>query len=142
MVWSNDDIEYLRRNYHKQKIKDIAAHLGRKPETVYCKMTRLGIVKNCHKKKRTTKHPDGAIVLFKNYRHFYYRIKIQGHWVSYAKHIWEKANGPIPEGFVISYRDGNSMNVDMRNLVPTPLNKLKRKRYRKSFITKVLNNEI
>lgn len=31
--------------------------------------------------------------------------------------IWEKYNGPIPEGMVITFLDGNKQNFDINNLM-------------------------
>jgi hypothetical protein len=31
--------------------------------------------------------------------------------------IWEKANGPVPEGHVIIFADGNKLNLDLDNLL-------------------------
>lgn len=32
--------------------------------------------------------------------------------------LWEEANGPLPEGYVLIFRDGNKHNCDLENLVP------------------------
>ncbi len=34
----------------------------------------------------------------------------------YHRHVWEEANGPIPDGYVIHHRDGNPLNNDLGNL--------------------------
>jgi hypothetical protein len=41
-------------------------------------------------------------------------------WVKKHKYIWEQAHGPIPEGYVIRFADGNKMNVSLDNLFITP----------------------
>jgi len=33
------------------------------------------------------------------------------------RHIWEQANGPIPKGMVIAFRDGDKLNFDPGNLM-------------------------
>lgn len=32
-------------------------------------------------------------------------------------HVWEQANGPIPEGMVVAFRDGDQLNNDISNLM-------------------------
>ena len=41
----------------------------------------------------------------------------EGRW--YLKHvlIWEKENGPVPDGHVVLFRDGNKLNCQLGNLV-------------------------
>lgn len=31
--------------------------------------------------------------------------------------VWEQANGPIPEGHIITFKDGNKLNTDLENLM-------------------------
>lgn len=38
-------------------------------------------------------------------------------WVHKHKIVWEKENGPIPEGHVVSFLDGDKTNVSIDNLV-------------------------
>lgn len=37
-------------------------------------------------------------------------------WVPLHAHVWEQANGPIPEGLMVVAKDGNLKNVDLQNL--------------------------
>lgn len=37
-------------------------------------------------------------------------------WAFVHRLVWEEANGPIPDGHVIVFRDGNRTNVDLGNL--------------------------
>jgi len=37
-------------------------------------------------------------------------------WVLLQRHIWEQSKGPIPEGYIVKFADGNSMNCDIANL--------------------------
>jgi hypothetical protein len=36
-----------------------------------------------------------------------------------SKHVWlwEQENGPVPEGHVVAFKDGNPANVDVSNLI-------------------------
>lgn len=40
-------------------------------------------------------------------------------WIKKHLLIWTKANGPIPEGYVLRFADGNKMNVSLDNLFLT-----------------------
>lgn len=37
-------------------------------------------------------------------------------WRPLHNHVWELANGPIPEGLIVVAKDGNLKNVDLQNL--------------------------
>jgi hypothetical protein len=54
-----------------------------------------------------------------------------------AKHvwIWEQANGPVPEGHVVAFRDSDRMNICLENLMLVPraeLLDMNRMKYRES----------
>lgn len=38
------------------------------------------------------------------------------HWKAKHRLIWEEANGPVPEGHAIIFKDGNIRNFDLNNL--------------------------
>ena len=40
----------------------------------------------------------------------------KGKWTHYHCWVWEQANGKIPEGHVITFKDGNQMNAVLENL--------------------------
>lgn len=40
----------------------------------------------------------------------------EGNWVEYHRYLWERANGPIPKGMIVRFKDGNSMNCVVENL--------------------------
>jgi hypothetical protein len=37
-------------------------------------------------------------------------------WQLYHRYIWQQENGPIPEGYVLSFKDRNSLNCTLDNL--------------------------
>jgi hypothetical protein len=49
--------------------------------------------------------------------------------------IWEKYNGPIPDGFVIHHRDGNPLNNTLENLECVPEYEHRIKRYHQHKIS-------
>jgi len=38
-------------------------------------------------------------------------------WKQWHRFIWELVNGPVPEGYVVKFKDGNQDNVHLDNLV-------------------------
>jgi hypothetical protein len=38
-------------------------------------------------------------------------------WVKKHRYVWEQAHGPIPDGMVVRFADGNKMNVTLDNLL-------------------------
>lgn len=38
-------------------------------------------------------------------------------WIAYARWLWERDRGPVPEGMQVLHRDGDSMNDDPQNLI-------------------------
>lgn len=56
----------------------------------------------------------------------YFKVKVQGSagvptkWRRKHVVIWERANGKVPEGHVIMFKDGNPNNFDLDNLVCVP----------------------
>lgn len=45
------------------------------------------------------------------------KLKINGKTVSTHRHVWEEANGPIPEGWEVHHVDGDRFNNELSNLV-------------------------
>lgn len=41
-------------------------------------------------------------------------------WENYHKYLWEQAHGPVPEGYVVIFLDGNKQNFDLNNLMAIP----------------------
>lgn len=46
----------------------------------------------------------------------YIRISL-GKWELLSHYVWKKANGAIPHGCIIAYKDGNTMNCELDNLM-------------------------
>lgn len=49
----------------------------------------------------------------------YVKIKVAepNHWLFEHRLVWEEENGPVPEGYVVSFKDGNRLNLDVSNLM-------------------------
>ena len=45
-------------------------------------------------------------------------IKLSGRgWIPFARHLYERREGPIPEGYFVVHRDGDSLNDELDNLM-------------------------
>lgn len=49
-------------------------------------------------------------------RYKWIRISVS-RWKLLHRHTWEAANGPIPKGYNVQFKDGNTMNCELDNLV-------------------------
>lgn len=45
------------------------------------------------------------------------KAKKNVNWKQKQKLIWERANGPVPDGYFVMFADGNNRNFDLDNLV-------------------------
>lgn len=49
------------------------------------------------------------------------KVKMDGsqweRWVPLHRAVWEEHNGPVPEGMTVSFKDSNSLNCDINNLI-------------------------
>ena len=45
------------------------------------------------------------------------KIPARRNWKQIHRILWEETNGPIPEGYVIIFKDGNTDNLDLDNLM-------------------------
>lgn len=93
---------------------------GRKLSEYVDKVT-IDKIKNTTFKKgsvpHNTKH-DGAISLRcdkSGIKYFFIRIS-KAKWIPYHHHLWTEANGPIPKGHIVVFKDKNSMNCKLENL--------------------------
>ena len=62
---------------------------------------------------------DGAITLRNDKsgaKYFYIRIS-KGHWIPYHVKIYQDAYGPIPKNHIIVFKDFNTLNVNIDNLM-------------------------
>lgn len=64
-----------------------------------------------------TKH-DGCITIrYGNSRPYYYIRLAMSKWKLLHRHIWEQQKGEIPKGYIIIFKDKNSLNCDINNLM-------------------------
>lgn len=46
----------------------------------------------------------------------YVYLRIESGCVLKHRYVWEQQNGPVPDGYVVAFRDGNRQNCDINNL--------------------------
>lgn len=68
-----------------------------------------------HNAKETT---DGCIRLrYDNRKTPVYFIRLElGKWEYLARHTWRQHHGEIPDGYIVTHKDGDSLNCDIDNL--------------------------
>ena len=105
-----------RQNRGSFKKGSVPANKGKKMSAEVKAKLQHTFFKKGHK-PHNTKH-DGAITvrtLSDGNQYKYIRIS-ESSWELYHRHLWEKANGPVPEGMLVYFKDGNSMNCVIENL--------------------------
>lgn len=67
--------------------------------------------------------PVGTVVARRNggsgLKYLFEKVAQPDRWKLHHRMVWERANGPIPEGHFVEFADGNPMNCDIDNLVLT-----------------------
>ena len=60
----------------------------------------------------------GDISIRKDADNYYYKyIKLaDSEWVLYHRYLYEQKNGRMPEGHILTFKDGDSLNTDLDNL--------------------------
>jgi len=70
--------------------------------------------------------PIGTITIrldhgYKTKKRRYIKIREDGiswkQWIPYARYIWEKHYGPVPQGFFVGHKDGKILNDNIENLI-------------------------
>lgn len=69
-------------------------------------------------------HKIGDVVIRHDRKYIYinedYGKPINQRIQEYGRYLWEQVNGPIPDGFMIVYLDGDYMNCTIDNLICVP----------------------
>lgn len=116
--WLPEQLKLLEQHYPDKTAKQLVELLARPISGIHAMARKLGIKKStefyqsdhCGRQKKspvgtTYIHPTG-----------YLMCKVtDGHK---AVHIveWEKLHGPVPKGYVVSFKDGDKKNIDPDNL--------------------------
>jgi len=96
---TEEEFNYIR----KRNIKEGLTYAWSKKDNVYT----LGIKPVA---------PDGTIRIWKHYGRMMKNIKINGKFRHYHRYLWEQANGKVPKGYNVVFKDGDTMNCVLENL--------------------------
>ena len=68
-------------------------------------------------KPHNTRHDGAESIRVNNNGHRYIYVRIaEGKWIPKHIQIWTQANGPVPDGHNIIFRDGDTQNCSLENL--------------------------
>lgn len=145
MKWTDDQIGVLRAMYPTCDTAEVANLLGRTRRACMLKACQLGISKTREGKRTWTAHvqlpstwgfgkdpgrynrgkpspnrqPIGSEFVSSK-GEVYVKVACTGKknrdWRRKAHVVWERRHGPLPEGSVISFADGDSLNCSPENL--------------------------
>ena len=147
-MFSDEEIKWLIKNYNCKKSYDELSqefykNFGKKinKHTLKSTSNKIGLRKDKENYASEngwgkTKLPIGTEKIFNN--RIYIKIsevkgKSKSHkayhenWQLKHYYIWEKANGKIPKGYYLCFKDGNTLNCELENLyllTPRELGKL------------------
>ena len=107
-------------------------------------------------KPHNTRHDGAESIRVDNNGHRYIYVRIaEGKWIPKHIQIWTQANGPVPIGYNIIFRDGDTQNCTLENLECISNAELMRRNslhnlpeevqeliYLKSRLTKAINETI
>ena len=125
-IWKQSEIDILYKYYPTHSAPQIAEMLNRTERGVAGKAKRLGIKKRGKKQKVRKQQsgknakPVGTISkrLDKRSGKTYQYIKVEKHkWIPLARYVWIRHNGNIPPKHYIRFKDGDTLNCRIDNLV-------------------------
>ncbi len=132
--WTYSEIKFLKENYHNMTNQNIADKLQRSLSSIHQKghLLRLkkdkDFLKELNKqnlgfqrhqfKKGNRPHNTKDVGYERITKDGYVEVKVAGPNVFELKHrwIWKQANGEIPKGYNIQFKDGNRQNCRIDNL--------------------------
>ena len=92
------------------------------PSELYEKVARTMYKKG--NKPMNTREPHATSIRLDNSGRAYHYTKIKdGLWKLTHRVMWEQVHGEIPKGYVVRFKDGNTMNLSILNLECIPMRK-------------------
>lgn len=132
IYYTKEDDDFIRDNYLKMSDKELGKALGRthvaimfrRKDVLNLKKTSKQIIrkeegffKKGHVPANT--HKTGTVILRQdgNFQLYYIKVKGLKQMVKLHHYVYEQAHGKIPKGHVVRFKDGNTLNCDLDNLV-------------------------
>jgi hypothetical protein len=140
--WTPKEVKFLKDNYQDLTRGELAKELGRSFMSVKSKAKEQNLYKTKEARSKISQRPnDGQYKKGQrplNYTevgkihekldkrtgntYLYIKFKSEKGIHSVYNHMplsyynWEKVNGPVPEGMVLSFKDGDTFNCELSNL--------------------------
>lgn len=65
----------------------------------------------------TNPEGDGAVTFRRNKDWYCYNVRIsKGVWIPLHRYVWQQVNGPIPKGFIVTFKNGDYRDCRIDNL--------------------------
>jgi hypothetical protein len=114
---TGEEMAFIIANHKTMYVGEMAKALSRDRDTVsrYLKYRGWKAKKQVVVSSKLV--PEGGVVMFKRNGAEMFYVKRSGKFRLLHHDIWEQMYGDIPPGYVISFKDHNSLNVDPSNLV-------------------------
>lgn len=115
---NRDNVDNLRIHgkAHQFSKGHVPANKGRKMSPKIYERCRNTMFRKGHKPHNTRHDGAESIRMYKN-GHRYIHVRIaEGKWIPKHIQVWTQANGPVPNGCNIIFRDGDTLNCALENL--------------------------
>lgn len=125
-TWTDEHIKFIRENVTGISVNELQSrfnkhfNLNRSLASIRAAKTRLGLSngRDTHFKKGVSYDREKLPIGSETCSHGYWFVKRANNlWVLKHRYLWEMENGPVPEGSVIIFGDGNPLNFDLSNLL-------------------------
>ncbi len=139
--WSEEEIQFVKTHYETMSRTEIARELGRTfgaVKTMCDKRLKIRksaeglkhvLKRSCGLKTRFTKGHAPVQTLFpgaitirhergrnKDYIRYYWYIRLEDKWEKLHVYMWTLKNGPVPKGYIVVFKNKNSLDVRYENL--------------------------
>lgn len=115
---NRDNIDNLRIHgkAHQFSKGHVPANKGRKMSPERYERCRNTMFRKGHK-PHNTRHDGAESIRMDKNGHRYIHVRIaEGKWIPKHIQVWTQANGPVPNGCNIIFRDGDTLNCALENL--------------------------
>jgi hypothetical protein len=125
--WTEAEDKLLREHYPHSSLAAMVAMLGKSPSSIYSRANQIGVSKSpdywdSPNSPRLhigdNRKPIGSTRICAKDGYVYIKVGEGEHQQQPLHRVnWVKANGPIPKGWLVAFRDGDKLNCEIGNLV-------------------------
>lgn len=124
LKWSPEQLQLLRDHYPDSQTAELVDLIGRDIGSIYRKAAQLGIKKSPEFNAspfsgRQAESPVGKEFMNKDgyvIRKVNNDLPLCQRWRYVHMIEWEQHHGPVPDGRILRFKDGNTINTDISNL--------------------------